>query len=228
VRVVETKKGQYKVLTTRPKLDATDNIGTFSRESDNIYYNKTKELFNIINKVNWTEELGNKQSTEHGLVYKEHGKYYITLGDIFKDDVTFYGDEFEKSITPFLQAHINNNLIAAGLNPNVVKVNITKTGKLELKTADKISKNKKQLISTKSIETVLSFLEAKIPGLNHKVVAENSMILKRLNISDSVNAFFNEGTVYLIEGRFNEDIAIEECLHPLVNAIALENIELYD
>lgn len=195
--------------------------------SNNIYYNKTKELFDIIKKINWSEVLGNGQIEEHGLVYKEHDKYYITLGEQFKLDVNFFGNKLEKNITPRLQAYINFKLIEAGLNPNVVKISITNTGEVELQTADAIYKNQKQLISTKSIETVLSFLEAKIPGLTHKVIKNNSPILRKLNINPSANAFFNDGIVYLIEGKFNEDIAIEECLHPLVNAVALDNQELF-
>ena len=192
------------------------------------YYNKTKEIFDIIEKIDWVEIIDHKQPIEHGFVYKEHERYYITLGDIYKNDVNFYGKELERNITPLLQAHVDNSLIKAGLNPNVIKIHITETGEVELQLADKISKNKKQLISTKSIETVLSFLEAKIPGLTHKVLAKDSIILKRLHIDPSANAFFHNGVVYLIEERFNEDIAIEECLHPLVNAIALQNTELYE
>ena len=43
----------------------------------------------------------------------------------------------------------------------------------------------------------------------------------------TARAFFKDGIVYLVEGRFNEDIAIEECLHPLVNAVKKQNPELF-
>jgi hypothetical protein len=186
-------------------------------------------LFDIIRKINWVEELRGNSTDKHGLVYfRKPNKYYITLGRIFKEGVNLFLKDSKNNISPVLQSFINKKLIEAGLNPSIVKISITKTGKLELQTSDVISKNHKQLISTKSIETVLSFLEAKIPGLTHKVIKDNSPTLRKLNIDPSANAFFNDGIVYLIEGRFNEDIAIEECLHPLVNAVALENTELFD
>ena len=48
-----------------------------------------------------------------------------------------------------------------------------------------------------------------------------------MGILSNAKAFFKDGVVYLVEGRFNEDIAIEECLHPLVNTVKVQNPELF-
>ena len=45
--------------------------------------------------------------------------------------------------------------------------------------------------------------------------------------NSALNSFYKDGTVYLVMGRFTENMIIEEFLHPFVDAIAAENPELY-
>ena len=46
--------------------------------------------------------------------------------------------------------------------------------------------------------------------------------------NSALNSFYKDGTVYLVLGRFTDDMIIEEFLHPFVDAIAAENPELYE
>lgn len=199
---------------------AVDNNGEYSVTDDNIYHNKTKDLFNVIKDIKWTEVLNqitNEEDT-HNLIYKEGGNYYITLGRFFKG---------LPQLINVIKAHITNQLIANNINPDAFIIAATNDNRIKITKNDKISKNERKLISTKSIETTLSFLESKIPGLRHVVIRQNSPLFRKLNVDQNANAFFKDGVVYLVEGRFNEDIAIEECLHPLVNATALQNKDLF-
>lgn len=45
---------------------------------------------------------------------------------------------------------------------------------------------------------------------------------------DQVNSFFYEGLAVLIEGRVTDETAIEEMLHPFVDAIKVDNSELFN
>lgn len=141
---------------------------------------------------------------------------YITLGEYYRNEA-----DLEKVVNS-----IKNHLIRNGINPNSLKFNISKkSNRIEVTPNDAIQKSETRLISTKSIETTLAFLETKIPGLSHRVIREQQ--LQKMGILSNAKAFFKDGVVYLVEGRFNEDIAIEECLHPLVNAIKAQNPELF-
>ena len=43
-----------------------------------------------------------------------------------------------------------------------------------------------------------------------------------------VNSFYVDGTAYLIKGRVTDETAIEEMLHPFIDAIKVDNPELFD
>lgn len=212
----------YVVFNPSQIKSAERNIGTFSTASNNIYLNKTIDLINIVKNIDWTEGNSFVITGTHNLLYKERGSYYITLGN-------FYNDKSGIIDFPRVSAHMASNLANVGINPKSVKLILEPTRhRIRVESNDAISKNERKLISTKSIETTLAFLEAKIPGLSHRIVSDNIATQKKYGISANVNAFFKDGTVYLVEGRFNEDIAIEECLHPLVNALAYQNNELFN
>jgi hypothetical protein len=45
---------------------------------------------------------------------------------------------------------------------------------------------------------------------------------------NSVNSYYHKGQVFLIKGRVNKEMAVEEVLHPFVDAIFVENRNLFD
>lgn len=44
----------------------------------------------------------------------------------------------------------------------------------------------------------------------------------------NVRSFYHKGTAYLVSGRYNNEVAIEEILHPLVDALVEDNPELFN
>ena len=204
-------------VVTKPNniKSAIDNTGDFSTTNDNIYLNKTGYILKIIQSIPWIEQVRREDIT-HRTLYKEHGKMYITLGEFYRNET-----DLERVINS-----IKIHLIRNGISPNSLNFNIKReSNRIEVTPNDTIQKSNIRLLSAKSIETTLAFLETKIPGLSHKVIRESS--LRKMGIEDNARAFFKDGVVYLVEGRFNEDIAIEECLHPLVNAIKKQNPKLF-
>ena len=43
-----------------------------------------------------------------------------------------------------------------------------------------------------------------------------------------VNSFYIDGTAYLIKGRVTDETAIEEMLHPFIDAIKIDNEDLFN
>ena len=220
----------YGVFSSNQIKSAEGSNGEFSPSDPNIYHNKLKDIFDIIKNIKWDEVFNGRLEATHGFVYKEHGKYYITFGSIFKNSVDLLKSEAE----PFLQAHLTKALTDQGINPDALEFKVTPGGRIEVIRKDVISKNTgKRTIISHSLATTLSFLKSKIKGLNgeeleYKVVRDTPSTYTKYGIPYGTNAFFKDGVVYLIEGKFNEDMAIEECLHPLVNAIYSQNRKLFN
>lgn len=213
---------QYVAKDPNQVKSAEHNNGDFSRESNNIYENRTKDIISIVKNIPWVEEV-RRQDITHNTLYKEHGKLYITLGEYLKDIPP------KKRGTTSLEeavALVKERLEQNGINPESLIFTIKeREGRIEITPNDAIQKSKIRLDTATSIKLTLNFLEAKIPGLSHKVI--NDFQALREGAPKNARAFFKNGVVYLIEGKFNEDIAIEECLHPLVNAIRIQNPELF-
>lgn len=45
---------------------------------------------------------------------------------------------------------------------------------------------------------------------------------------DKINSFYSAGTAYLIKGRVTDETAIEEMLHPFIDAVKVDNISLFE
>ena len=81
-----------------------------------------------------------------------------------------------------------------------------------------------------NVNKVVDFLQSRIPALKDRVrrigVKEAGEVIGR-PLKRNENSFIKNGVVYLVGERFNEDIAIEECLHPFVATLQYENPFLY-
>lgn len=219
--IYRNSKGNYVVALGTPII--TDSNMSLSINDNNTYLNITGNILDVVKDIPWVEGIGRK-NIAHRLLYKEHGAMYVTLGSYYKGDIStsINGETLADKVI----FRIKDELIRNGISPNALKFT-PESGRVKVEPNDSIQKMDERLISTKSIEATLNFLESKIPGLSHKVVRDNPSILKKMGVPLSARAFFKDGVVYLIEGKFNEDIAIEECLHPLVSAIKQQNSELF-
>ena len=62
-----------------------------------------------------------------------------------------------------------------------------------------------------------------------KVMYETLPKTKTNNVAfNEVNSFYMDGVAYLIKGRVTDEIAIEEMLHPFIDAIKMDNEELFN
>jgi|694.fasta_scaffold00087_66 hypothetical protein len=90
----------------------------------------------------------------------------------------------------------------------------------------------KQLRESEQQETIQKTLDRMsevFPGLKVSFVNPQDLVQSEHGVNvDRINGFFKNGTVYLVNGRANTSIAIEEVLHPFVNALYSENRSLFD
>ena len=84
---------------------------------------------------------------------------------------------------------------------------------------------------------VLNHVRQMIPGLEYKIlsVKEAENLYESLPPSQKnktpfaqINSFYVNQTAILIKGRVTHDIAIEEVLHPLIDAVYVDNQELFN
>ena len=84
---------------------------------------------------------------------------------------------------------------------------------------------------------VVMHLMKLIPGLNvsMKSVSEAKALYEKIPQwrkskvpFDQINSFYVENNVILIKGRVTDEIAIEEVLHPFVEAVRVSNIKLFE
>ena len=72
------------------------------------------------------------------------------------------------------------------------------------------------------VSKLIAFLSQRFPGIKF------GGIVSQKDAKPNQNAFVKNGVIYLVEGRFTNQIAIEECLHPFVNALYQDNADLFN
>lgn len=190
---------------------------SYNTKADTLRYNlKVDSVLDFLRKSNY--------------IHKFRGEYYFSVHPKAGEELS---DEKAKK-------SLEDVLIAMGLPPNAVYFSSVYSGlgrKIKItnfnKTSDYIVKEDET--DEESILKVVSFLQTKFPYLKDRIHYVDSNQLsellkgedKKVNLS-SVNSFVKNGTVYLVKGRVTKDIAIEECLHPFVGALQIENKKLFD
>lgn len=84
---------------------------------------------------------------------------------------------------------------------------------------------------------IISHLMSVFPQVEVKIVSPQEGEAIYNNIADrrtfgtdfkTVRSFYHKGTAYLVSGRYTNEVAIEEILHPLVDALVEDNPELFN
>ena len=205
----------YVVFNPNQIKSADKNIGSFNREEDNIYYNKSSIERSI---------LDNLADNPNGF------NYFERVGD----KVKLKGNRAEA--IKALQLYVESRELPSDY------IGVTKEGYLYEKTRkyplkDQIEayKESEDLFENSEQQEqamqVLEFLKEKT-GLNFEFINEDRAkeLLDGKSI-DGVNAFVKGDTAYFIKGngrKFNTDIASEEMLHPFVASIRKENAEAFE
>ena len=83
----------------------------------------------------------------------------------------------------------------------------------------------------KVIQPIINRFSKMFPNVRSVVISEKEIPNEVKAIVDGldkqINSFFHKGQVYIIKERVTKDVAIEEFLHPFVNALEQDNPELY-
>lgn len=83
----------------------------------------------------------------------------------------------------------------------------------------------------RTIQPIINRFSKMFPNIRSVVISEKEIPSEVKSIVDGldkqINSFFHKGQVYIIKERVTKDIAIEEFLHPFVNALEQDNPELF-
>lgn len=194
---------------------ATDNVGTFSTQNDNINYNKNTDQKDSAIKV--LENLG--------FVHKRYGLYFITKGKFKTNYNTTYSYNNIVRI-------VRQSLVKNGILPDIVDFKLSKTGNsvyvnINENITDAIAQNQEQ-INRKEVQDIFEKMKSIIPSLREVKIISNEETLE-LTGGVQANAFVKNGIVYINKAGFNsKDTVIEECLHSFINDLSTENSSLFN
>lgn len=183
------------------QIKSIDNRGTYSTTDDNVY-NSLKTQKNPL-----------KVLVNRGLIHKYRGLWYVTQKNrkSAQAEATVLGE-----IKLFAESQ--------GLDATFYPQGPTKPGepmtvvflKGEQKT-DKLEESH-ELVNARPI---LRFLQERFPGLKYEIVSQDKA-------KQNQNAWIEGDTIYLVEGRFTDEIAVHEALHPFVHTLYLDNSKLFN
>lgn len=228
--LVPSEGWEYMVYRSNQIKSATNNIGTFSTESDDIRFNiqTEEEIYDVLE---YYKETLKDPNGVH-LIHKYNGEYYFSktaFGGMSTRSVKEVYDKIQEQLDYIL---IRHNLPINLFNTNQGKASRRITINSEA-LKDSISRNEtiaslegsfKSKEEYNKVKSILEFLANKT-DLKYEIISEAKAkeLLKSKKI-DNVNAFVQGDTCYFIEGRqLNVDIASEEMLHPFVASIRKQN-----
>lgn len=201
------------VINNPNNVKSIDNQGTFSTQDNNIYYNLSEEpdIRDLI--------ISNCKGLLHK--YGNDKQLYLNKSKGFNRITKEVIEKTEEELTRTLrQANRQINLLGYELVPTI-SGNLTSRLLIRpLYLRDEIAQSNLG-DSALEVTEVLTFLTDRFPGLKFKIVPADG-------VEDRVNAWIDNDTIYLVEGRFNKDIAIEEAIHPFINTLFHTNRELFD
>ena len=222
---------QFGIVNANQVKSADANIGSFSKEDDNIFFNKdVSTIYDLLQYLHTKLHYSTKKSgvTEvKRIISRLHDVYYVSKFDSEKalEDLEKYREKYllPKGIFKVEPSGINKII---SVDTEVLKDAIER---------NQNNQNFGDLFSSAEeairVREVLDFLSAKT-GLKYTTISESEAV-KLLNKSKkklgSTNAFIHNNVCYFIQGRkLNIDIASEEMLHPFINAMYNQNRMLFD
>lgn len=222
---------QFGIVNANQVKSADANIGSFSKEDDNIFFNKdVSTIYDLLQYLHTKLHYSTKKSgvTEvKRIISRLHDVYYVSKFDSEKalEDLEKYREKYLLPKGIFKVKSSGKNKIIS-VDTEVLKDAIER---------NQNNQNFGDLFSSAEeairVREVLDFLSAKT-GLKYTTISESEAV-KLLNKSKkklgSTNAFIHNNVCYFIQGRkLNVDIASEEMLHPFINAMYNQNRMLFD
>lgn len=153
-----------------------------------------------------------------------------------------YTGEISESSNPTLFNIINRLLskVKEWLGTEAIKTNeiLNRFDNLINKPQLNISEKAKELKNlpnnqwfNRTIQPIINRFSKMFPNVRSVAISEKEIPNEVKAIVDGldkqINSFFHKGQVYIIKERVTKDIAIEEFLHPFINALEQDNPELY-
>lgn len=203
---------EYVVLKST-QIKSVDNQGTFSTQDNNIYLNQSNEpdIKDLL--LERCKGLIHKYGANKDLYLTKTKRYdRINQRSIPKD--------LAELTRTFNSANAQANQLGFELVPSV-RGDLKKRLLLRpLNLIDWISQSDTQDMDLE-VQEVLNFLSDRFRGLVVHIVPADT-------VEDGVNAWIDGNEIYLVEGRYNKEIAIEEAIHPFINTLFNTNRELFD
>ena len=222
------------IISSWQKLNSTDEFPTVSEANDLI--KTTKTAFSLKQK-NFGDSLLANLSRSNYINKKSNGSYYVTATKSVPFNLesripsnTVLNNNIRK-IQKFLQINgLAQNLIT--IDPITKKVELN----VNLFTQSDIIEQSRLRTSPRS-KNLLAHLATLFPDVSIKIAtvaqAENyynslpAEARRGVPFKD-VKSFFYNGDAILIKGRTSNETAIEEILHPFINAVYEQNTELFE
>lgn len=201
------------VINNPNNVKSIDNQGTYSTQDNNIYLNQSNEPDVKDLLLERCKGLIHKYGIGKDLYLNKTKRYDPINQEAIPKDI----DELTRI---FNLANIQANQLGFELVPSV-EGNLEKRLLLRsLSLKDHINQSTTQDLDLEVAE-VLNFLSDRFPGIEVYVVPTEMA-------EDGVNAWVDGNEIYLVRGRYNKEIAIEEAIHPFINTLFNTNRELFD
>jgi hypothetical protein len=228
--VYGTELSTNNIINTWQDANNTDVFPTVFEASEFI---KTNKVAFALKQKSFGESVLNNLGREK-IIHKYQNVYFINNSnpETFRYDETFLNNNYNRLIR-YLE--INN------IPLDSVKITRTpKSYKVEIKNdifTPKDLLQKSRSWDTNRSRAVVGHLAKMFPQIKVKLlsISEAETLYETIpqwkkttaNFSE-VNSFYVDGTAYLIDGRVTDETAIEEMLHPFIDAINVDNPELFN
>jgi|TARA_R110000796_G_scaffold103231_4_gene212394 hypothetical protein len=210
-----------------------NNVDTFPTTVEAADYLRNKKLAFNLKQRSFSESILNNLRRER-IIHQYQDKYYINNSNPnTREYDELILDTNKRKLERYLE--INNipaDRISLQRTPKSYKVNVNSD-----MFSEKDVLERSRSWDTPRARAVVMHLKRMFPQISIEMlsVGEASALYdsmpdwKKSNTPfDKINSFYVDGTAYLIKGRVTDETAIEEMLHPFVDAIAKDNVELFD
>ena len=180
--------------------------------------NKVESIFRNLKAKNFVTKIGGRWTAQRS---SPQQPYRVGTNDIEKFNID----------------KVKDYLYANGIDPNMLGIYQYGKKKALILPSNAVKDMIPVSSSSTHSATIISHLMNVFPQLDVKVVDEKEAEAIYNKIADrrvfstkfkQVRSFYHKGSVYLINGKFNNEIAIEELIHPLVDALYIDNKPQFD
>ena len=228
--VYKTDAATGNIIDQYQEFTKTETVPTVAEASEFVTNRKT--LYNL-KQIEFGQALLNNLS-RLSIIHSYQGRYYINNTD---QETLQASDDLVNSNVRRLNKYLETN------NIPIESVNLTKTPKtFAVSLNSNLFTAKDMLESSRSWDTprarkVVTHLMRLFPNLKVKLATVSEARILYENIPqwrkarvpfDQINSFYVGGNAVLIKGRVTDETAIEEMLHPFVEAVKLDNIKLFE